>query len=130
MGEMIRSSAALAYLGDARLELFVRETLVLSGVTDPGKLNLMSREFVTSEAQSAAVERVLPLLTEKELEIYKRGRNCHTSSHPKHGSVVQYRRATGFEALMGYLHLNGMEERAKEIFELAYAETIGKIANI
>lgn len=119
--EIIPSSAlVLAYLGDAVIELLVREKLSKTGISDVGELNKLSRSYVQASYQSHAVENILPHLCEKELAVFKRGRNAHTSSHPKSSSVVEYRRATGFEALMGYLYSSGNTERARELFELAY----------
>ena len=111
----------LAYAGDAVLEMFAREyVLKNSGKTKPGALVGASRKFITCEAQSDAVERILPLLTEKEADVFRRGRNAKTHFTPKHGELIQYRRATGFEALMGYLYLSGALARAKELFLAAY----------
>ncbi len=115
-----QGALALAYLGDAVIELMVRKRLTATGISDVGVLNKMSRAYVQACAQSAAVERIMPHLTEEETDAYKRGRNTHTSSHPKSSSVSDYRRATGFEALMGWLYANGRTERAEEIFEAAY----------
>ncbi len=114
---------ALAYMGDAVMELFARD-LVLheSGETKPGGLVRASKAYVTCEAQSDAVEKILEHLSEKEMSVYKRGRNAKTHFSPKHGELIQYRRATGFEALMGHLYISGNIERAKELFLLAFAE--------
>ena len=112
----------LAYMGDAVLESFVREHVIKTGgVTKPGELVKASRAFVTLEAQSDAVERLLPLLAEDEEAVFKRGRNAKTHFSPKHGGILQYRRATGFEALMGFLYLDGRLDRAKALFLAAYA---------
>lgn len=114
----------LAYMGDAVLEMLSREfVLKNSGAVKPGQLVKASKEFITCEAQSDAVEKLLPLLTEEEEGVFKRGRNAKTHFTPKHGELIQYRRATGFEALMGYLYLNGRSDRAKELFFKAYEQT-------
>ena len=116
----------LAYMGDAVLEMLAREyVLKNSGQVKPGQLVKASKEFITCESQSDAVERILPLLTDDEEAVFKRGRNAKTHFTPKHGELIQYRRATGFESLMGYLYLKGQHERAKELFLAAYAD-IGK----
>lgn len=113
----------LAYMGDAVLEILAREYILKnSGVVKPGQLVKASKEFITCEAQSDAVERILPLLSEAEQAVFKRGRNAKTHFTPKHGELIQYRRATGFEALMGYLYLSGRHDRAKELFLAAYTE--------
>ncbi len=115
-----QGTLALAYLGDAVIELMVRYRLTQTGISDVGLLNKMSRAYVQACNQSAALERILPELTEAETDVYKRGRNAHTSSHPKSSSVGDYRRATGFECLMGWLYASGNTQRAKELFEMAY----------
>ena len=116
------SSCELAYLGDAVIELLTRARLVEKGIHGAGNLNKAALGYVTAVAQSAALEKLLPALTEKETEVFKRGRNQHSASIPKSASAAQYRRATGFEALFGYLWLNGEQERAKYLFSVAYPE--------
>ena len=116
----------LAYIGDAVMELFTRQELLSCGNYPPGKLVKMSKNYITCEAQSDAVERILGFLSEKETELYKRGRNAKTHFSPSHGDIIQYRRATGFEALLGYLYLSGNEIRAREIFSLAYSSVAEK----
>lgn len=115
---------SLAYYGDAVIELMTREYLINKNDYAPGKLVKRSKEFVTCEAQSDALERILNLLNEEEMNIYRRGRNAKTHFTPRHGEVIQYRRATGFEALFGYLYSTGREERARELFKAAYAELL------
>lgn len=118
----------LAYLGDAVMELYARRELLSQGNFPAGKLVKMSKAFVTCEAQSDAVERILPLLSETEEAVYKRGRNAKTHFSPSHGELIQYRRATGFEALFGYLFLSGEENRAKELFAAAYCGVAAQMA--
>ena len=113
---------ALAYLGDAVIELMVRTKLVKKGVRDTGKLNAMARGYVTAGAQSAAVDLVMPHLTEEEAAVFRRGRNSHTSSVPHSASAVDYRRATGLEALFGWLCLRGETGRLSELFGICYPE--------
>ena len=112
-----RSPAALAYLGDAVLEVMVRKHLVSQGFSNPGVLNELAKTFVTAPQQSIGVEALLPHLTEEELNCYKRGRN-ESGPHPKNASVQEYRRATGLEALFGWLNLSNQTERAEELFSL------------
>ena len=111
---------SLAYLGDAVLEVQTRKRLLSLGVTDVGKLNKLALHYVRAVDQSAAVERILPHLTEDEEAAYKRGRNSHGVSAPKSATVAEYRRATGMEALFGWLYLQGMSERIEELFDLAF----------
>lgn len=119
--------ATLAYLGDAVLEVLVRRYLVGLGVADGGRLSKLALLFVRATAQSVGVDRLEGKLTEEEEYIYKRGRNAHGISIPKSASAAEYRRATGMEALFGYLELCGMEERKKELFGIAYAEVIAEL---
>lgn len=112
-------AASLAYLGDSVLEILVRERLVLLGVKTP---SVEALKFVTAPAQSEAVEKILLLLNEEENDVYRRGRNCVHSGVPKNATPAQYRRATGLEALFGYLYLSGENERLRELFREGYGE--------
>jgi ribonuclease-3 family protein len=114
------NGASLAYLGDSVLEVIVRQYLLTTGITDVGKLNSMALSYVRATAQSDAVEKILPNLTEEETQVFKRGRNAHGIAIPKSASASQYRRATGLEALFGYLYINGKIERMKELFVIGF----------
>lgn len=116
-------SAELAYIGDAVLELAVREHLLKLGKTGAGRLNSLSQGFVKATAQSAALENILPMLDETEEGVFKRARNNSKLSTPKSATAVEYRRATGFEAVFGYLYLAGKQERIGELFIAAYGIT-------
>ena len=111
----------LAYMGDAVFELLTRERIVLAGEKPPAELNRLARGYVTAVAQSAAVERLLPLLDEDDPAVYKRGRNAKSAHAPKSAGAVEYRRATGLECLFGYLYLAGRIERARALFEAVCA---------
>ncbi len=113
------SAAQLAYLGDCVYELLVREYLVKRGCTRP---SVEALAYVTASAQSKALEKLLPVLTEGEEDAYRRGRNCVHGNTPKHSTVSEYRRATGFEALFGYLYAKGESARIRELFVLAFTE--------
>ena len=121
------SGATLAYLGDAVLEVLVRRYLVSLGVADGGTLSRLALNFVRATAQSAAMDRLEEYMTEDEEYIYKRGRNANGISIPKSASAREYRRATGMEALFGYLDLNGMEARKEELFRTAYADVMEQL---
>ena len=114
------SSASLAYLGDAVLELRVRERLVELGYTSSKALNQHALEYVRAGAQARAMERILPVLTEEESAVFHRGRNHGHGAHPKGATVGEYRNATGMEALFGYLYMMKNETRITELFALAY----------
>ncbi len=118
--EALLNGTALAYLGDAVLELITRQYLLSKGVTDVGKLNSMALSYVRATSQSEAVQRILPYLTEEEMHIFKRGRNANGISIPKSASASQYRRATGLEALFAYLYMAGKDERMKELFLVGF----------
>ena len=110
----------LAYIGDGVLELLVREKLITSGETNTGKLSAMAQKIVCAPAQSEAVDILLPMLTEEELAVYKLGRNHKVGGKPKKASAVEYHRATGMEAVFGYLYLEGRNERLRQIFAELY----------
>ncbi len=111
---------ALAYLGDAVMELFVREHLVASGLAHSAALNRAALKFVRASAQAAAADRLLPLLTEEETAWFHRGRNSKHLNYPKNADPADYRKATGLEVLFGYLHETGQESRARELFAAGY----------
>lgn len=115
------TTPALAYLGDSVLEVCVRTYLVTErGLSTSAHLNRASLDFVRASAQSEAVGRMEPHLTEEEAAIYRRGRNMGHGNVPKSASVAEYRRATGMEVLFGYLHLTGQTERINRLFRVGY----------
>ncbi len=118
------SSAALAYLGDAVLEVLVRTRLVEAGYTSSKSLNAHALEYVRASAQAAAMTRLLPHLTEEETAVFHRGRNIGHTSTPRSATVGEYRAATGMEALFGYLSMMERQDRIKELFAIAYREDV------
>ena len=116
------STGALAYLGDSVIELKVRELLVERGISGSGDLNRASLSFVKASAQAAAMHKIIPLLSNDEASVYKRGRNMSGGNVPKSATMSEYRSATGMEVLFGYLHLQGKSERIGELFSAAYAQ--------
>lgn len=109
---------ALAFYGDAVYELYVRKELVESGQGKPDRLHKSAVEKVCASYQAAAVHRIEGLLTEKEAEILRRGRNASGVKAPKHADVIEYRYATGLEALIGWLSLNNQTERIDELMQV------------
>ena len=106
----------LAYQGDVVYELMVRRRLIETTRLGVSALHRETVKRVCAHYQSQAMEILEPMLTQEELEVYKRGRNA--SSHvPRHADMLEYRRATGFEALFGYLSLSGQERRLEELFD-------------
>ena len=105
--------AALAYLGDSVIEVLARERLVSAGIPDSARLNLAAAKYVRATVQSDAVERILPLLDEAEAAVYRRARNVGHTNTPRSASPAEYRRATGMEALSGWLWLGGEEGKTR-----------------
>ena len=112
------SPITLAFLGDAVYSLYVRERLVRSGTGKAADFQRAASKVVSAKGQSAFLERVLPLLTEEENEIYRRGRNAKKPTKSKNASAIEYCRSTGFEAVLGYLHLTGQKERLGVLFAM------------
>lgn len=112
------SPLTLAYIGDAIYELVVRTVLVERGNTQVKKLHQRASRLVKASAQSAMIETLKPYLTEEEMSVFKRGRNAKATTMAKNATMSDYRRATGFEALMGYLYL---KEDFSRILELVRA---------
>ena len=106
----------LAFVGDAVYTLCVRTRLALSSGEKAGALNRRASERVSAHGQSEALARILPMLTEEEAEIYRRGRNAKKPTKSKNATVAEYVRSTGFEALLGYLYLTGQTERIRQLF--------------
>lgn len=112
----------LAYIGDAVYELFVREKIVRSGEMSPGKMNRAAVGLVRAEKQSAMAEKLSAVFTEEEADVYRRGRNAHSHTHAKHASLADYHRATGLEAVFGYLYLKGESGRILELLQAGLEE--------
>lgn len=120
-GKDIRSFSplTLAYIGDAVYEIVIRTIIVEKGNAPVNKLHHKASSLVKAVAQKVAMEKILPLLTEEEEAVYKRGRNAKSYTSAKNASVIDYRIATGFEALMGFLYLMGRNERMLELVKIA-----------
>ena len=110
------SNLGLAHLGDCVYELLVRSWLVCHGGQTNRGLHTETIRYVSAPAQAAAMERLLPLLDEQELAVYKRGRNAKVHSVPKHADINDYHAATGLECLFGWLYLNAQHQRINELF--------------
>ncbi len=122
IGARLPSSMALAYLGDARHSLYVRDMLVRRGLSKSGDLNREAQKYVTAEAQAKMYRRVEGMLNEDERDTFRRAANSSHLNRPKHASLTEYRYATGFEALIGMLYYIGDEERISEILTEAHKE--------
>lgn len=116
------SPLTLAFLGDAVYSLLVREMLLKTANRPTNALHKESIKLVNANCQAEMIKKVLPLLTEDEEAIFKRGRNAHSGHVPKNQSDADYRYATGLETLYGYLHLIGDFERIMYIFNISTGE--------
>ena len=116
------SSIGLAHLGDAVYELLVRTYLCAHGKATGKGMHQATVELVRAPAQAAAAEKVLPLLTETEHAVFRRGRNANVHSIPQNASRAQYQQATALEALLGWLYLRGEKTRIEELFAVVMGE--------
>jgi len=112
----------LAFVGDAVYSLLVRGKLVASANRPAHALNKMANAKVCAVCQSKDYYRLLPMLTEHEAAVLKRGRNASPSQKAKNATIAEYRNATGLEALLGYLYLKGDFDRLMEIFNICWDE--------
>ena len=108
---------ALAFVGDSVLELLVRTRLARHHRMSAGKLNVEKVKYVSARAQFREEQLLEPLFTEEELSVFKRGRNASKASVAKHASPEEYRASTGFECLLGWLYLQGRNDRIQELFD-------------
>ena len=116
------SSIGLAHIGDGVYELLVRTYLCAHGKATGKGLHRATVQLVCAPEQARRAQRILPLLTEEEQEVYRRGRNAHVHSIPQHASRTEYQQATALEALLGWLYLSGHRERINELFETMMKE--------
>lgn len=116
------STLGLAHLGDGVFELMVRSWLCLRGKATNKGLHKATVKYVAAPAQAAAAEKIIPLLTEEEGDVFRRGRNTSPHSVPKAASRADYQTATALEALFGWLYLQGRTERINQLFELMMEE--------
>lgn len=115
------NSLALAYMGDAVLEQYVREHLLRSGRVKPNTLHKEATKYVSAKAQAKVVHNMLEskFLSDEEEAILRRGRNAKSGTVPKNTDLQTYKYSTGFEAVIGSLYLQGQAERVREIIERA-----------
>ena len=116
------SNLGLAHMGDCVYEMLVRAYLCAEGNKTVAQLHKQTISMVKATYQAAFVDKMLPLLTEEEITYYRRGKNSHVHAVPKSATPAQYAKATGLEAMFGYLFLSGKKERANEIFNLVMKE--------
>lgn len=114
----------LAFVGDSVQQLYVRTKLVISTGKKAGELHKLAVKEVKAVAQAEMLDRLLSTFSEEEVLIYKRGRNAHSQTTAKNATVIEYRKASGFEALLGYLYLIGSHERLYEILTQTLEERL------
>ena len=119
---MQMSPLVWAYMGDAVYEKFIREYVIRQGLCKNGLLHKKSIKFVSANGQVKILKRIEEKLTEEEQDIVRRGRNSNPHSHAKNADIVDYKYATGFEALIGYLYLTEQQERLDEILNMCVEE--------
>ena len=110
---------ALAFEGDAVYSMYIRRHLIFQGLTKPNQLHREATKYVSAKAQANLISLMLEegILTDKEEDIYKRGRNANSHTKAKNTDIVTYRMSTGFEAVMGYLHMTEAIERLEELID-------------
>ena len=116
------SSIGLAHMGDAVFELLVRAWLCAHGGATGRGMHRAAVSLVCAESQAEKAEKILPLLTEEELAVFKRGRNAHVHTVPHSASRPDYLKATALECLLGYLYLHGRRERINALFAVMMEE--------
>lgn len=114
----------LAFLGDATYSLWVRQRLALTGGNRVSELQKSATALESARGQSALLDKILPLLTETELEVFRRGRNAKKATKSKHASVGEYNRSTGLEAVVGFLRITGNDERIDELLSVIDDEAL------
>ncbi|MCX4303319.1 MAG: Mini-ribonuclease 3 [Clostridia bacterium] len=107
-----------AYIGDSVYELFIRTNLVNTSNAKPHKLHIESIKYVKAKAQADILEKIYDVLTDKEKDIVRRGRNTENHHVAKNSNIADYAKSTAFEALIGYLYLSYQDERLSEILEM------------
>ena len=116
------SSIGLAHMGDAVYELLVRTWLCAHGKATGKGLHRATVALVCAPKQAELAQRILPLLTEEEQAVFRRGRNANVHSIPAHASRAHYQQATALEALLGWLHLSGRHDRVEQLFAVMMEE--------
>jgi ribonuclease III family protein len=120
------SPLVLAYIGDAVYEVFIRTLIVSKGNAPVHQLHVRSIKYVKAKAQSDIVHRIMDMLTPEEQDVVRRGRNAKSGTIPKNADVTEYKYATGFESLIGYLYLKRDLSRLKEIFNMSISGDISQ----
>ena len=112
----------LAFVVDGVYSLYIRHKVVVNEWLNGKNLQVRVTNFVKASGQSNFISKLLPLLSSEELQVFKRARNHKTLSQSKNANIVDYKRATGLEALLGYLYLSGKYDRLNEILKISIGE--------
>jgi ribonuclease-3 family protein len=118
------SPVVLAYIGDAVFEIYIRQQLVASFTRKPNELHRAATSYVSAAAQAKLLQKWMPLLTEEEADIVRRGRNTKSGQPPRNADPADYRHATALECLVGYLYYQGAKERLEQLVGLAFADRL------
>lgn len=110
---------ALAYMGDAVWEVYVRQHLLALGELRPHRLQKLSVNYVKAKSQADILHDLMNVFTEEETAVVRRGRNAKSGTVPKNADVIDYRHSTGFESLIGYLYLKENFDRLQELVSIA-----------
>ena len=116
------SPLALAFVGDAVLELLVRARLVGTTRLQPNRLHTVATHYVSAHAQNLGLDIIEPMLTDAEAAVLRRGKNASKATVAKHATVQEYRASTGFECLLGWLYLTGQMVRVEELFDALWQQ--------
>ena len=120
------SPLALAFVGDAVLELLVRARLVGTTRLQPNRLHTVATHYVSAHAQNLELAVIEPMLTDAEAAVLRRGKNASKATVAKHATVQEYRASTGFECLLGWLYLQGRNDRIQELFDALSIGPLGR----
>ncbi len=121
------SPLTLAYIGDAVYDLVIRTVVVERGTSSANRLHKTTIKYVNAHMQAKMADALEAELTEEEAKIYHRGRNAKSYTSAKNASIIEYRKATGLEAVCGYLYLQGQQERMIELIHTALEKTEANI---
>jgi ribonuclease-3 family protein len=117
------SGTTLAYIGDAIYEVMIREMLIKKGYQKVDNLHKEAIKYTSAVGQKVAIDLIFDQLTEEEVAVFKRGRNANTDRKARNASLGDYKQATGFEALIGYLYLEKRQDRLTEIMSIIINES-------
>ncbi len=116
---------ALAFVGDAVQSLYTRTRVSVGSTLKTGALHHEVTKVVKAVAQSAEAEKLLPIFDEDEQDVFRRARNCKVQTSAKHAEMSEYRRASGFEAVLGYLYLTGNTARLTQFLSTCFEDSLG-----